>query len=329
MITLALYAHLAKAVKIRQMQVSVIVTVFNEEEAINALLLALLNQTRPADEVIIVDADSTDQTWPRLQKFKKEHPKFPLKIYQKAGNRSLGRNYAITQAKHSWLALTDAGCIPHQDWLAQLLQKAKQSQASVVAGYYDAKPRSAFEAAVVPYMLVMPDKVDENNFLPATRSMLLKKSVWQKLKGFNEKLTVSEDYDFAHRLVKANIKIAFTPQAKVTWLPISNIFKFFQTVSQMAEFDVLAGVVRFKAWLVFFRYVLLVWLMILLSLIHWIFALYLVLFAGFLYFGWSIWKNAHYLNRGWSYLPLLQVTADLAVMWGMIKGLIANFHNSR
>ncbi len=321
----ALYAQLLKAVKMRRMQVSVIVTVFNEEATIEALLSALLNQERPADEVIIVDADSTDQTWSKLQNFQKDYPKFPLKICQKAGNRSLGRNYAITQAKYEWLALTDAGCIPHHDWLVQLLKVAKQSQASVVAGYYDAKPRSAFEAAVVPYMLVMPDQVDKNNFLPATRSMLLKKSVWQKLKGFNEKLIVSEDYDFAHRLLKANVRIAFSPQAKVSWLPISNIFMFFKTVSQMAEFDVRAGVARIKAWLVFFRYGVLAWLIVLLSIIHWSLALWLILFAGFFYLIWSIWKNAQYLDRGWLYLPALQVTADLAVMWGMTKGLVMGY----
>ncbi len=307
------------------MKISVIVTVLNEEQAIEALLQGLLRQTRQADEIVIVDAESDDRTWSILEKFKTDHPDLPLKIYQRSGNRSTGRNYAIKQAQHEWLALTDAGCIPHPAWLAQLEKTAQESQAPAVAGYYDARPRSAFEAAVAPYMLVMPDRVDENNFLPATRSMLLKKSVWKKLGGFDEKLTVSEDYDFAHRLAKAKIKIAFNQQAKVSWLPISNLLKFFETVSQMAEFDVRAGLTRIKAWLVFYRYGILAWLIVLLSLIHWSIALWLMIFAGLLYFGWSIWKNAQYLNRGWFYLPLLQVTADLGVMWGMMKGLLSNY----
>lgn len=302
------------------MQVSVVVTVLNEADNILGLLLGLLNQTQQPNEVVVVDAGSTDGTLQLIKVFREKYPNFPLKVFSKKGNRSFGRNFGIKKTQSSWLALTDAGCLPHKTWLEELIKSAQETKVEVVAGYYDACPRNKFEAAVIPYMLVMPDQLDPNHFLPATRSMLFKKEVWQKMGGFSEDLTLSEDYALAHKIAKSEFKISFTQKAKVTWLPIQTWTHFFQTVSQMAEFDVRAGVTRIKAYLVFFRYGLSLFLASLIAFYHWLPALFFLIVCGSCYLAWSSWKNAQYLDSGWLYLPLLQLTADLGVMVGTVKG---------
>ena len=180
------------------MKISVVVTVLNEAEMIWILLLGLISQTHPPSEVIIVDGGSTDLTVQLIKVFQKNYPHFPLKIVTKKGSRSQGRNFGIRLAKHDWIAITDAGCMPHIDWLEKLACTATQTRADVVAGYYEAASETAFQAAVTPYMLVMPDRVDSTHFLPATRSMMLKKQAWKDVGGFNESLILSEDYVFAH-----------------------------------------------------------------------------------------------------------------------------------
>jgi glycosyltransferase involved in cell wall biosynthesis len=305
----------------KQDSVSVIATVRNEENTINRLLDSLSAQTRLPTEVIIVDGGSNDNTLQLMKAWQKKHPLFPLRVFQQKGNRSVGRNVAIHKTTTPLIAITDAGCIPHSDWLEQLVITVHEQQVDVVAGYYDALPQTTLESAIVPYMLVMPDRINEKEFLPATRSMLIKKSVWKKVGGFDERLTVSEDYAFAQKLKKGKYTIAFNQYAKVSWLPIHSLPRFFYTVLNMAEHDAKAGIARPKAWLVVARYFLFVVISFLLIqsfkllIIFWMLALLAYAF-------WSIAKNKKYTGSAWGWLPLLQIIADVGVMLGTIKGVV-------
>lgn len=307
------------------MNVSVIITVLNEADSIEALLTSLANQTELPDEVVVVDGGSSDGTVEGLARASARHPKLKLRYAVKKGNRSLGRNTAITMALHDWLAITDAGCTPHPTWLAELkkaVPKTKDPQ-MVIAGYYDAHPRNAFEAAVVPYVLVMPDCVNPETFLPATRSMLLHRQIWHKVGGFDETLSDNEDYAFAHALLTAKAKIIFAPRAKVTWHVIPTLRLFAKTLFRYARGDIKAGILRPKVGLLFGRYVMgLVLLASLMILGQSLLALgFIVLTLGF-YSTWAIIKNYRYVSQGWYWLPVLQLVADGAVMGGSVSGFL-------
>lgn len=300
------------------MKISVVVTFLNEAEFILALLFGLATQTHLPDEVILVDAGSTDGTLELIERFIQYQQNFPIKLFSKKGNRSLGRNFGISQAKNDWIAITDAGCVPDQDWLAELKLAAQGNKADVVAGYYQGVGETSFQQAVTPYMLVMPDRVNPSHFLPATRSMLMHKKVWEKLGGFDESLQLSEDYDFAHKIDKSDFKLVFTDQAVVGWWPLETLGQFFQTVKGMAASDARAKLTRPKSWLVFWRYFLGILLFFCFSKAGLFFGFsYAVISLG-AYSLWAVWKNAKYLDRGYCWLPVLQITADLGVMWGTL-----------
>ncbi len=310
-------------------KVSLIITILNEEETIISLLESVVGQTILPNEFIIVDGGSSDKTIKLINKFVKKTQKtikFPIKILTKKGNRSKGRNFAIENSSFDWIAITDAGCILDKHWLEELTQKQRKTGAQVVAGYYSAKASTSFEKAVVPYVLVMPDKLDENNFLPATRSVLLNKKIWQNAGKFNEKLSDNEDYEFSKRLKNAGVKIGFAKKAIVYWLPRKTLKSFINMIFRFARGDIQAGIVRPKVLLIFGRYF--VGLLLLIFGIYqyfwqqnvWIlFGLLPVLML--LYILWSIVKNYRYSKESFYWYPILQVTSDLAVMWGSIKGL--------
>ena len=306
--------------KIQTKAVSVIVTVFNEAKTINRLLKALAKQTYKPTEIIIVDGGSTDQTWKKLQSWSHRLPQ--LKIFYQEGNRAVGRNLAIKEARSKLVAITDAGCVPQSDWLEKLVKKYQKTNISVIAGYYRGVGRTSLESAIIPYVLVMPDKVDENNFLPATRSMLLTKKVWQNVAGFNEKLDSSEDYDFALKLERAGVKIVFARDALVQWWPRTNLTDFAIMILEFAFWDIKAGHLRKKVRLLFLRYL---GFFLLLSIyfeshnLYWLLILILVLTV---YIFWSITKNKKYVPSGWYWLPILQLLSDFMVMGGSMLALL-------
>lgn len=306
------------------MKISLVITLLNEEATVDWLLTGLVDQTLPPAEIIIVDGGSTDGTVKIIRQWQKKHG-FGKKIIllRKKGNRSVGRNHGIQQARHPWIAVTDAGCIPEANWLAELAATQQHSGASVVAGYYYGLPRTRLEQAIVPYALVMPPRVNPNTFLPAARSMLWHRSVWKQLGGFDPRLNHNEDYALARQMQKASIPIAFAPAALVGWLPRKTLSEFWQMISRFARGDAQAGLMRPKVLLIFVRYVLFWgWLFLLAVNSLWSEVLTFGLLLTMLYSYWAMMKNKRFAPRGWAWLPILQIISDYAVMAGTTQGLM-------
>ncbi len=304
--------------------VSVIVTVLNEQDAVLDLLNALADQTYLAEEIIIVDGGSQDKTVELIKKFKQTHPSLNLKLKIKPGfNISQGRNWAIKQAKNKLMAITDAGCVPQKDWIEELVYTYVETNKPVVAGYYYGLAQTPFEQAVVPYVLVMPDQIQPHQFLPASRSMLMEKKVWKKVGGFPERLQVSEDFSLAHKLKELDIQIAFSQEAKVGWKPRKSLGQFIKMIFNFAQGDILAKIIRKRVVLLFARYLIgFGFALFLFSRFNFWVSFSIVLALILTYLGWAIYKNFRYTKKGWYWLPVLQISADLAVMLGTISGLL-------
>lgn len=302
--------------------VSVIVTVFNEALTIEPLLHALVQQTLFPEEIIITDGGSTDATVALIEQFSSVHSAVPIRVLSVPGNRSVGRNAACRAAKSELIACTDAGCLPQKDWLELLVIQHVTAQAPVVAGYYKAQRGTPFMEASAAYALVMPGNVQEDKFLPATRSMLFEKKVWEKVGGFDERYSDNEDYVFAHELRRYKIPIAFSRDAVVEWQPRKNLTSFAYMIFRFSRGDIVSGIVRPKVVFIFLRYFLaVVGIFMCIYFGGWVAASVYFLLASLLYIVWSILKNGRYAPHGWYWLPVLQITSDLVVMYGSFFGL--------
>lgn len=313
---------MVKANSPSKVRVSVVVTVLNEAETVTALINALARQTLLPERVVITDGGSSDGTLDTIQHHK-THTPFELVSAVIPGNRSVGRNVAIEKyVKTPLVAITDAGCVPDEHWLQQLVETAGSSGAAVVAGYYDTqRPATLFQLAAAPFFLVMKDKVNSATFLPATRSMLLEKAAWSHAGGFDETLSDNEDYAFAHELKTAGVRMAFAQEAIVFWSPPKSVSQFCKTIFRFARGDVVAGLYRPKVVLVFLRYVfgivLFCWLLSQgVGLTVWF-----VMVAVMGYSVWTVIKLGKYMSPlAWAWIPVLQVLADLAVLAGSMIG---------
>lgn len=306
------------------MKVSFVATVFNEEKTIDVFLKSIFSQSRMPDEIIIVDGGSTDSTVAKIKNFSGKST-----ILIKKGNRSVGRNEAIKRARNEIIVCSDAGCVLDKNWVKNIIKPFNDPKVDVVAGYYKGKPKNIFQKCLIPYVLTMSDKINIEDFLPATRSMAFRKSIWKKAGGFDEKYSHNEDYVFAKRLREIRANIFFEKKAIVSWTPLGNIKNIFKMFFRFAFGDAESGILREKVIFIFVRYILSAYVLLLSFLEKSPIPLYTVILGLFFYILWSIKKNYRYVEnlKAFFFLPLLQFTSDFAVMFGTGLGFLKRIIN--
>ncbi len=311
---------------LENMKISFIATVFNEADNLDKFLSSLLVQTLLPREVVIVDGDSTDGTYEILKDYSDKFTQLGIS-YQpliKKGNRAVGRNEAIRSAKGDVIVCSDAGCILDKNWAKNIVKPFSNSNIDVVAGYYRGKYKTVFQKCLISYVLVMPDKVNPDKFLPATRSMAFRKSVWKKVVGFPEQFSHNEDFVFAKRIKAGGANIFFEKDAIVEWIPPESFRDAFKMFYRFAFGDAEAKILRSKVYLIFLRYILGILLLFYVIMKKDV-ILGLILFAlMFLYIMSAVVKNYKYVRdlKAIIILPILQVVSDIAVIIGTVTGLL-------
>ncbi len=219
-------------------RVSVIATVLNEAGVIGTLLDSLLAQTRPPDEVVIVDGGSTDGTLQVVERYA-QRARFPIRGLSRAGdNIAQGRNAAIAAAQGTIIAVTDAGVRLEVDWLEQLVAPFERPDPpGVVGGFFLSDPSSLFELALGAVTLPLLEEIVPARFYPSSRSVAFRREAWQMVEGYPEWLDYCEDllYDFA--LLDAGLPMVFAPRAVVHFRPRSTLRAFIVQYYRYARGD--------------------------------------------------------------------------------------------
>ena len=206
---------------------SVVLTVFNEADSIGALLDSLRAQTRPPDEVVIVDGGSTDDTVARIEAWATGAP-WPLRVLVRPGaNISAGRNAAIAAATHDLLAVTDAGVRLDPGWLVALCGAFHgHGPVDVASGFFAPDPRTVFERALGATVLPALGDIDAATFLPSSRSVAFRREAWAAAGGYPEWLDYCEDLVFDFALRAAGQRFLFVPRAVAYFRPRSSLHAF-------------------------------------------------------------------------------------------------------
>jgi glycosyltransferase involved in cell wall biosynthesis len=310
-------------------RVSVIVTVKNEAQAVHGLLDSLAAQTRPPDEVIIVDGGSTDGTVQVLEEYAAGGT-LPLKVLVRPGaNISQGRNAAIAKAQGEIIASTDAGVRLSPNWLEELVKPFEENRERyVVSGFFLPDPQTIFEAALGATVLPVLADVKPDKFLPSSRSVAFKKEAWERVGGYPEWLDYCEDLVFDFKLRELG-PFAFAPQAIAYFRPRKSLGAFFKQYYRYARGDGKADLWRVRHAIRYGTYLIAVPAIFLLGLwrtpLWWL--LYLV--GGAIMFR-TPYKRLWPMIKGYSiadkvkailWVPIIRVTGDVAKMIGYPVGV--------
>ena len=312
-------------------RISLIATVLNEADNIARLLESLLAQTRPPDEVVIVDGGSSDGTQAIISRYQ---ARMPLHFIVQAGcNISQGRNLAIQHASGDILAITDAGVILPPDWLERLCAPLLADESrQVSAGFFVADPHSVFEAALGATTLPLADEVQPERFLPSSRSLAVRRAAALVVGGYPEWLDYCEDLIFDLRLQARYAPFAFVPQAAVHFRPRPNLRAFYKQYRLYARGDGKADLWRKRHAIRYATYLVggpgLLALSLLLS--PWFAVLLLLGSAAYLRRPYQRLpqimarlpfrpKARHWL-AAWAWIPIVRLVGDLAKMHGYPQG---------
>ncbi|MEW6033660.1 MAG: glycosyltransferase [Chloroflexota bacterium] len=219
---------------------SVICTVKNEAGSMGRLLDSLAAQSRPVEELVIVDGGSTDGTPDVIKGYA---GCLPINLIVAPGaNISRGRNIAIENAKFDYIACTDGGCVADSDWLKNIVAPFEADESvEVVSGSYQLEANNTFQECLreITYLKLKDD--NRATYLPSSRSLALKKECWRKVGGYPEWLYMGEDTAFHVNLKNAGFKFALARNAIVHWEPMSDMAHLFKQYSSYVTGDTMAG----------------------------------------------------------------------------------------
>ena len=183
--------------------VSVVVIVRNAEKYIANCLRPILDQTFNNFEIVIIDEIGNDNTKNIIEKFDDKRIKY-FKNTKWLG-LSKSRNKGLKYTTGEYIFFTDGDCTVSKNWIQEGLRFLKDSNCIGVEGkiYY----------VNTDYEPSFSDRITENrnggHFM--TANMAYKRSIIERVGGFDERYTYLEDRDLALRSMKFG-RLDFNPE---------------------------------------------------------------------------------------------------------------------
>ena len=184
---------------LKPMRISVVIPTYNRIGTLPRALDSVLAQTRPADEIIVVDDGSTDGTGNMMST---KYPQCRL-LSQANSGVSSARNLGIANAKGDWIALLDSDDAWHPEKLAQQMSALNDSQEIRICHTEEiwirngkrvnpmkkhAKCGGRIFRRCLPLCVISPS------------SVILHRTLFQEYGWFDTDLPACEDYDLWLRL---------------------------------------------------------------------------------------------------------------------------------
>lgn len=190
------------------MRISVIIITRNTEEFMTDCLDSLVSQSRKPDELIIVDAESTDKTHKIVKKFAKENDF--IKLHVAALHKGESRNYGVKQATGDIVAFVDADTIINSLWVEELLKAFQDPKVHAVAGKEVRLGYHGFAG-----LKRVPLKHKGYDVTYPSVNIAYRKEVFEAVQGFDPWFKEAEDVDMNFRVVDAGYHLIYWEKAIV------------------------------------------------------------------------------------------------------------------
>ena len=161
---------------------------------------SVMRQQVPVEEILVVDAGSTDDSIEVISRLADEYPCVRL-LHSDKRNPSAVRNRGLEQSRGEIIAFVDADDLWPEDKLErQMARLQSQPRMDVVSGfvhYFDKLDRQRLAPAA--------DSRTETLFHVHLGAAIFRHDVFDRVGGFDENLLYSEDVDLLLRIREADI----------------------------------------------------------------------------------------------------------------------------
>ena len=194
--------------------VSVVITTYNRVSLVERALASVLAQSLPADEIIIVDDGSTDDT---VSTLKSLHPEVNL-IQQDNQGVSAARNTGISAARHDWIALLDSDDVWHENKLERQIKALKNAPEYLFCHSDEIWVRNGVRVNQMNKHKKAGGHIFQH-CLPlcaiSPSAALIHRSLFEEIGLFDETLPACEDYDLWLR-VCSRYPVLYIDEALIT-----------------------------------------------------------------------------------------------------------------
>lgn len=200
-------------IEMNKIYFSIVIPLYNKQNAIAATLQSVLKQTYTNYEVIVVDDGSTDESAnvaeSTLSSFNFSDLAFRI-IRKKNGGVCSARNRGIQEARYEYIALLDGDDQWHEDYLAEQVRLIKDFPKAQMWGINFAEMSHGKLVRTLPTGLPEGYRGYVKNYfrmhgrisdLFCSSSVVIRSEVFESVGYFDERLKYAEDLDMWFRII--------------------------------------------------------------------------------------------------------------------------------
>lgn len=196
--------------------VSIIVPAYNEEAVIEQCLNAIVRQTLPAAEVLVVDNRSTDGTRAVVERVRARYPDAGIRLLRQDDRQGLvpTRNLGMDAATGEVLARIDADTVLKPEWVARVSHIFASTDVDAASGpveYYDLPLRAVGHQIDDAFRRLQVKLAGDFVFLFGS-NMAVRREAWHDVREFlcdDEADVMHEDLDIAIHLALGGRRIGY------------------------------------------------------------------------------------------------------------------------
>lgn len=201
--------------------VSIIIPCYNSASYIEETLRSVISQTYSNIEIIIIDDGSTDNSKDIIDSFDDSRIKY---FRQENKGQCAASNFGVSKSLGDYIKFFDADDVMNTEHVEEQLKRLDGSETAIAScawgRFYDGNPSSAIFKPETVWKDMLPidwlrESLSQKNDMMPAWLWLIPRKVWNKSGGWNESLSLNNDFEFSTRLVLNATEILFAPNAKV------------------------------------------------------------------------------------------------------------------
>jgi cellulose synthase/poly-beta-1,6-N-acetylglucosamine synthase-like glycosyltransferase len=201
-----------------KLKVTVMIPCFNEEATIRRGVMSILDQTRPADQILIVNDSSTDKTAEILARFGDKIT--VIKTPKNFGNKSHAQEYGLKFVTGDIVIASDGDTLIDPHFIEEIIQEFNDPKVAAAGGYVKSMKNNwltrsrAYDYTIGQNINKLAQSYLGYMFVIPGAAGAFRTHIFRDYLSFDHD-TITEDLDFTYKLHKQGLKVNYNRDAIV------------------------------------------------------------------------------------------------------------------